>query len=1357
VYDYIPFKLNGYLENLPANCAAADASTGACTQCDVDKDGSDDSGNLACANAASTTGKCRQLAANVKEALTDNDSKCALCRDQTAHYLTGNTCTDRSGYKKHNCGSLNPIADSCNTCSEGFHLVQLSDKSADCLNVPTVFTHTNIDNCEVHDFYNDGKCLRCKNGFTYTAGVGGSADTCPPTTGDAPNDWDWAYIDFKDSMNVEQGLPFGQSAIANCAKHYYSYTSNELRCSQCKDTFTPVVQYNDNSNNELSVTEHGFIFSDLYNIKACRAMNNGEFMRVETATAMDIAANCGSVIDYNDFASGTADNYICTSCKEGFVGIVKQFNFDKAGNDATTWANGGQFTDRLGYASCTPTSEMTRTLKPVYTMGENAKNLNFREILYDTCSDATKNVVHIRAYDNFFYDMAVEGPTGSERVNSVCQVIPAASKIDNCQVYTLEPSTDASRDLALDDTYKCMTCKPGHSFPDGKDREQCLPIQNCNLSGTNTYMNGCETCDTNFSWELEVDGSDRDIRYDKCIANKITTETNCLVSKSDGECLLCKNGKTLNLDTKECDDYPSFCATQGMPMHNLTQNLPASGSELNKYQALMVVLYNDKYKTAPSLCASCSGSLKLFMASTSDASKNVCVANQIQRNTITGCKIYSATSRDICITCNDEYILRQNDGQCILRENTDTYENCKYFSSGTSCGLCKDGYVKHFFSDYCINDHNCKTPTDEVTANNYCSECNHGYNKHPTKPRECLKVTDDSSPCLSFVNTSSNSYCQKCKDCTQTPIRKFTGSSETNVYCVNNDPSYVLDGYLLKYEENPNYHIGTYSTLLKPIPSGKYLKTTFEAGSSMAEYVCVRGPIDRNCATFDTSNKYECDTCKSGYYLDTDSKRCMWGSIEGCMTYSSSSACLTCYTTPSKESNWKAYYKLGSRCYLNTSTNCAGYGTSSNTCNTCKNGYHRVNSLCVVNKLATNCKLSTTNTDTCVTCANKYYRNGSGFCEAHTVSNCSSYDSTANRCSGCNEGYYSSNSSCLENTAPNCKTKSQSSNACSECNNPNEYSDGMNGCVAQPEMTGCKTYRTSSLGCLECNEGFFISGSTCVANPTGLSDCVTYTSATTCTTCANTHFFDGTKCTVLTSTVLNCAVYSADGVCSSCDSGHLLSATGDACTAVESHVTNCATWTDISNCATCSGNFVLATNTDSKSICESSGIDHCLVAVAGTPNTCSSCADGFILRDGTCVSPKISIQNCRLYEDPSEDCVECYPGNVLSADKRLCLSRIAEAGDQCALAHIKSDEKPTCNVCQFGYSMNADGTCSQCGGDGCFVCDTSDLTKCKVCATSYYMSSSGTCSLNNPPEPEFSEIARVFSALILLLLVFKLE
>ena len=90
VYDYLPFQLNGYLENLPTNCVSADPSSGACTQCAVDKDGSDDNGNLACANAASTAGKCKQLNPNVKTALTDNDGDCALCRDQSLHYLTGN-------------------------------------------------------------------------------------------------------------------------------------------------------------------------------------------------------------------------------------------------------------------------------------------------------------------------------------------------------------------------------------------------------------------------------------------------------------------------------------------------------------------------------------------------------------------------------------------------------------------------------------------------------------------------------------------------------------------------------------------------------------------------------------------------------------------------------------------------------------------------------------------------------------------------------------------------------------------------------------------------------------------------------------------------------------------------------------------------------------------------------------------------------------------------------------------------------------------------------------------------------------------------------------------------------------------
>ena len=1357
-HGYLPFQLNAYFETLPSNCVEGNLTTGFCMQCNQNMDSAADAnnaGNMLCTSTTVTDSKCLQLKRTAVATLGDNDGDCALCRTPNTHFLTSNTCNERSIHTRHKCSSLSASSDVCETCDLDNHLSVLDEDTAYCMDPPSIWTLSTIAGCRIYDFFADGKCLMCENNFTLTPGT---PDTCVAVSGDPPSDNEQFHIDMVDGMKVKKGNTNTGTMISECAEHYYNEDQMENRCSKCNDGFTSVIDHyfkSADKNKHFSPDPLNILISsNLNNATKCTALTDAEFMRYEAGSALSIAANCEAAYDYGSkMTPAQTGNYICLACKSGFVGTAKTIAFDKTGNPITTWTPSASALPNVGYAECVSTSEMTKVYKRLqYSNDVEGTSTTFNEILYDTCSDATKNVVHIRANDSFFFGLGVEGPSGTERPSSVCQVIPAVGKIDNCQVYTLENVATEPRDLALEETYLCMYCKPGYIFKAGAEGEECLPIQNCNLSSANTWLNGCETCDTGYAYPINT--SSKLPNFTQCKMNSSSTETNCFLNRSDdGKCVLCKNNMTLNPTTKVCENFPTTCASNGYPNHDVT-DFTSNDTLKNVYLSLFIRLYLDNYKLGPSMCSSCSSGKKMYMAKdATDAAKKVCYSNAIASNLVDGCLVSDASGvPGKCHECKSEYRLK--DGACEIITNDEQSWLCSERNSGSTCLSCMDGYYLDASND-CVQNEHCLDSSASITSNGRCIECKQGYKLHSSDYRKCVPI-ESSSQCLSYYyDSSGRGFCTKCLNCQQTPVRFQLGTNESNVFCVNSQSSYSLTDYFLYYQKDSNLHKGELGNPHGTVPSGKFIKTVFGDNSPIAEYVCVRNNYDPNCTSFDSSNKYDCTSCKAGYYLNTTTRVCLKGMIPGCNTYTSETVCATCHTNAVEESQWRNYYKNGDNCSVHTSINCAIFSSSTNACTGCHNGYHLDSGLCKPNVLATNCQESVTNNDQCSSCSEKYYLTGTT-CHLHTVKNCLDYNPSLDRCNTCKENFYMSSHNCLENTAPNCKTKSTTNNYCSECNLVTEYPNGEKGCEERETIANCTTYNTSSKYCSDCADGFFESGGMCEANPSGVTDCVAYSSATVCTTCANTHFLNGNQCDILTNTISSCAVYSADGVCLACDPLHLLKADGTACDSVTEN--SCATWTAVDNCATCSGNNVLKANTDSKMQCVASGIDHCISPVVGTPkNTCNACSDGFILRDGECFSPKISITNCRVYNVDTEVCMECYAGKVLSADQKECLSKISQAGDFCARGHIDSDTEPTCNLCKFGYSKNAEGICEACGGEGCFICDSADLTKCRVCASDYYMSASGSCSLNNPPEPESAVISRLISLVALLMLIWNKE
>ena len=100
---------------------------------------------------------------------------------------------------------------------------------------------------------------------------------------------------------------------------------------------------------------------------------------------------------------------------------------------------------------------------------------------------------------------------------------------------------------------------------------------------------------------------------------------------------------------------------------------------------------------------------------------------------------------------------------------------------------------------------------------------------------------------------------------------------------------------------------------------------------------------------------------------------------------------------------------------------CSAFTANTNTCITCKTGYHiDTGDVCTANNVA-GCATYTENTNTCTGCNDYYFLDTSGATPVCTqpINDCKIY-TDGNVCTTCRDGYFNSSSTC--DLTSNCKT-----------------------------------------------------------------------------------------------------------------------------------------------------------------------------------------------------------------------------------------------------------------------------------------------------------------------------------------------
>ncbi|KAL7712191.1 Uncharacterized protein QTN25_010169 [Entamoeba marina] len=115
---------------------------------------------------------------------------------------------------------------------------------------------------------------------------------------------------------------------------------------------------------------------------------------------------------------------------------------------------------------------------------------------------------------------------------------------------------------------------------------------------------------------------------------------------------------------------------------------------------------------------------------------------------------------------------------------------------------------------------------------------------------------------------------------------------------------------------------------------------------------------------------------------------------------------------------------------------------------------------------------------------------------------------------------------------------------------------------------------------------------------------------------------------------------------------------------------------------------------------------------------CSECTSGYKVVDGKC--SKCTVENCGNCDSDVNTCDDCLYGYYYNLTTNECIERTNF--DHCNHYYTNED---VCLGCESGYVL-IDNACVSCSDQYCDVCD--ENLKCKLCQNGYFMNENFTCS-----------------------------
>ncbi|KAL4460055.1 hypothetical protein ABPG73_001733 [Tetrahymena malaccensis] len=772
--------------------------------------------------------------------------------------------------------------------------------------------------------------------------------------------------------------------------------------------------------------------------------------------------------------------------------------------------------------------------------------------------------------------------------------------------------------------YKCI-CNTSYININGQCEKcplnchQCLTQTYCQICNEGYYVDKSGVCVLNFTkntqlLEKNIIQLHNSQLYDNRMNNsktkvRLTTSCSqfCTSCTSPTNCTACQSGFYLS-NQQSC--ISNCFAASNCPCLNKTYSCDQSGNGAAQCQSGQYVDHNGQSYPCPSNCnmlkpgITCTicGSGFLNILDGTCISSSSCTAPFIANNSNQSCSCRpNSTLQGSACPCNTGYL--DVGGVCQSCPS-----NCNQCSSQTVCTSCQSGY-------YLFIDGTCKSPcptTFTPNSSNQSCVC-----------RQNSSLQTNICPCnTGFVDLGG--VCQACpSNCNQC-------SSQTA--CTTCQPTYYLfvDG-TCKSPCPATFQANNQNQSCVCRPNSTLSTNTCPCNTGYLDVAGICQQCPTNCNQ--CSSQTTCTTCSSGYYLFIDGT-CV-SQCPATFSINSSTQSCVCRANSSLQTNTcpcnSGYLDVGGSC-LACNANCIKC-SSQTTCTQCASGYFLfVDATCVSTCPATfitdnqnqscTCRAnSTLQTNTCP--CNTGYLDVGGNC-LPCGANCNQC-STQTTCTVCSPGYFlfvdgtcvsqcpstfntdSSNTKCI------CRNNSSLKNNSCPCNV--QYLDVQGICQKCP--SNCDQCSSQTV-CSVCSQGYYLQiDNTCVSQ------------------CPTTFVKDSTntKCVCRPNSVLQ------NSICPCISSGFI--DINDVCESCPSQCDKCSSQTV---CISCISQYYLTINATCSSPCPSSFIQdssntkcvcpissnlingvcvpcdsNCLTCTVANNKQCTSCFDGFILKDSTCL------------------------------------------------------------------------------------------------------------------------------------------
>lgn len=696
---------------------------------------------------------------------------------------------------------------------------------------------------------------------------------------------------------------------------------------------------------------------------------------------------------------------------------------------------------------------------------------------------------------------------------------------------------------------------------------------------------------------------------------------------------------------------------------------------------------------------------------------------------IADCVKYTLISTDsvTCAACEKDFLLSTDASQCF-KEIPHCVSHSVSASSAT-CSACQPGYSPYSNASKCgLLPPFCDSL--KATSNSLlCSSCASGYTQSHDQAT-CLYSAPNCKQHAPVTASSSEELCSQCSD------GFISFESQSPGHCVadiTNCSSPAFKSLPERHAECSSCAAGFHPTANKTLclaeisECQQYMDS--DSTTTLKCLGCSSGKIPTDdslncvdeisdCEVYETVTESQtfCLTCAATKVRTQDKSHCL-NDIDNCEHVISTGNTLSCQSC---KTNFYLYSNSSKCGLLPAECTELDNALSQPRCTVCNIGYK-------VNPVTFQCdevtelcqQYSDTQTDKCEQCVTGYllFNNQSpGDCIGGILK-CSNYSFATtpdnhSLCEACEATFFKTDDKlkCLPEIAEcsvyEASTKDDAFLKCSNCG-AKEITDNKKYCVAG--IAFCTVYQTissSSVVCQTCQNGKIRSqdGSQCLDS---IPQCKNYTignDSLTCFECESGYgkYDSSSKCGLLTT--LNCVSLdnsSSSLKCIDCRDGEMINpvsfrcvVTTSNCTSYESHTASSTSYL----CQDCADFFMLFEGTNP---------GHCVQKIAECQNygfqaspqrhaQCSLCNPSFSATNDKlkCLA---SIADCEDYTANSEtdsflQCETCLSSHRVTDDKRKCLPQIADCGayaasnllsfffecSTCAASHMKTSDSRKC-------------------------------------------------------------------------------